>query len=285
MEEIIEEVYNNVETYTTRPVYGVQVNKSGCKLVIEVESSNDFRFTENNGESMMFPLNIVLLNSGKKTAIIKVYPIDGDSLLTKEAYVNLRFTLAPDKDSGMNEYKNIATFSLPENIGTLKVPYFEVRIPFEVEVPFDYSVELEKAKKLESIPDIEEKVVAKYKQLRDICLNFENTNYWKEKIHSSIIIFNTLYDTTKEKITEGYIEQAALTDSSLYNRKLMPIENYTMQYYANGKIVALWQKNQNPMLYIKANYKYTSGEEASFEGGDPIYLYIPEGSNDLKIWQ
>ncbi|MCD8418662.1 hypothetical protein J2Q11_13440 [Tenacibaculum finnmarkense genomovar finnmarkense] len=285
MEEIIEEVYNNVETYTTRPVYGVKVNKSGCKLVIEIEGSLDYGFTENNGESMMLPLNPMLLKSGKQIAIIKVYPLDSDSLLTKEAHVGLRFTFAPDKESGINEYTTIASFSLPEDIGTRKLPYFEVRIPFEVEVPFDYSLELENAKDLKSIYNIEGLVVAKYNQLRDLCLDFDEIEYLKERIHSSIIVFNTLYDVTKDDITKGYETKFALTDSEGYNRKIFPIENYVMQYYANGKIVALWQKNKNPMLYVKSNYKYTSGKEASFEGGDPIYLYIPEGSNDLKIWQ
>ncbi|MCG8813962.1 hypothetical protein G1K66_11925 [Tenacibaculum finnmarkense] len=284
MEEIIEEVYNNVETYTTRPVYGVQVNKSGCKLVVEIEGGTDFRFTENNGESMMQPLNLDLIDSGKKTAIVKVYPLDSDSLLTKKAYVSLRFTFAPDKKSGINEYKTIASFSLPEDIGTQKSPYFEARIPFEVKVPFDYSIELGKAKDLKNIANIEELVVAKYNELRTICENFDEIGYWEESIHFSTIVFNTLYDTSKEEITKGYEIKPGLIDSSLYNRELLPIENYNIQYYANNKIVALWQKNHNPMLYMKANYKYISGKEAYNEGGDPIFLYMPKGSNELKLW-
>lgn len=283
MEEIIEEKYKSVETYAKRPVYGVQVNKSGCRLILEIEGSVDYRFLENNGESMMLPLNIMLLNSGKQTAIVKIYPKEGDSLITKYARVSLRFTYAPDKDSGLNEYQTIAEFVTPEDIGTKNLPYLEVRIPFEVEVPFDYSSELAKAKNLTKISNIEEKVVIKYNKIRNLCVNLDEIGYLKSVMHSSKIVFNTTY-STKDEIRESHETKSGLTDKSLYNREIRAIENYDIQYYANGKIVALWQKNLQPTLYIKGNYKYTSGKEAHTEGGDPTFLYWPEGSNELKVW-
>ncbi len=284
MNKIINEVANQVTSYSERPVYGIQVNKSGCKMIIEIENGLEYRFTENSGESMMLPLNVMLLNSGSKNAIIKIYPREGDSLITKEAYVNLKFTLAPDKDSGLDEYNEIASFSLPENIGTLELPYFEAKIPLEVEVPFNYEIELNKAKDLKTLPSIENKVVKKYNELRNVCKELKEVNYLQECIHSSILVFNTLYDTTKEDIKKGFETTPALIDSELYNRDFLPIENYEIQYYAKNKIVALWQKNLNPILYIKANYKYSDGDEAFFQGGDPIFLYWPEGSNELKVW-
>ncbi|MDX8555001.1 hypothetical protein MK851_15405 [Tenacibaculum sp. 1B UA] len=284
MEEYLNELYKNITVFKERPVYGVQINKTGCKLVIEFEGSIDYRLTENNGESMMLPLNGIIIKSGVQTATIRIYPKDGEDLVTKYAHVKLRFTEAPDKKSGLNEYKTIATFESPTNIGELKLPYYESKVTFTANVPFDYSKELDQAKDLKTIKDIENKVVAKYNSIIKLGEQFDEVGYLKEQMHSKIIHYSSGYFTGKEEIKEGHEVRYALTDERVYNREILPVENYIMQFYADNKIVALWQKNNNPMIYIKGNYKYEDGEEAYAEGGDPIFLYMPKGSKELKIW-
>lgn len=56
-----------------------------------------------------------------------------------------------------------------------------------------------------------------------------------------------------------------------------------MQFYANGKIVDLWQRNKGNMLFIKAVIKKDSEEERKLEIGDPIFLYMLAGGNELKV--
>lgn len=286
MEDLIQKKLALTENYEHRPLFSAQLNKTACKMIIEIEDSRDYRLTENIGESMMLPLNIMMLKKGKQRLKIKIYPRDGEEFLTKYATASVTLYRAPDKKSSMKEYEKLGEFELPIDIEQRKLPYYETMLEFEADVPYDYQIELDKAKDLTKISDIEKRVVKKYNQLREMAIDFDENGYLKERLHSSGIFYNTLYANTYEEIKKGHNNKMAIVDSNpaVSDRAFLPIENYTMQFYGNGKIVALWQKNHNPMLYIKAIIKKGTPDEREFEGGDPIFLYMPEGSNELKIW-
>lgn len=284
MEQTISDIKSKVVNYSETPVYTAQINKQGCKLILEMEGNVDYRMVENNGESMMLPLNVMLTRSGLQTAIIKIYPKDGETYLSKYAHVKVTFYNAPNKNSGLSDYKKIAEFELPLGLGEKKLPYYETRIQFNANVPFDYSKELAEAKELKSIPNIEQKVEQKYSEIRKACENLDSAAYNKFLVHSSAVVYNTTYtspDQIHQKETSGGF--LALVDPQVKNRQLLPIEDYVVQYYANGKIVALWQKNHNPLLYLKGEI---NGKDTirPFETGDPIFLYMPKNSESLQVW-
>ena len=286
MEEIIQQELALTQNYTHRPAFGAQVTKNGCKLIIEVEGAQDYRFTDNTGQSTMLPLNILLLNAGKKNVIIKVYPRDGEDYLTKYANASVTIYRATDKDTSLKDYQKIAEFNLPQGLEEQKLPYYEAKLMIDVDVPFTYDQELATSVNLKNVPNIEQKIVEKYNQIRTICINRDEIVYHREFLHSSGIVSNTTYENNYDEIKNSYKRKPMLTDSDsrITNREFLPIKNYTIQYYANGKIVALWQKNLRPMLYMKAHVKNDEGEERNIEGGDPIFLYMPQGSNELKVW-
>ena len=57
MEELIQEYLGMVKTYPEKPAYYLQVNKTGCRLLVRV---NDipvgYHFVEDEGESMLYPI-------------------------------------------------------------------------------------------------------------------------------------------------------------------------------------------------------------------------------------
>jgi outer membrane protein TolC len=83
MEELIQEYLGMVKTYPEKPAYYLQVNKTGCRLLVRV---NDipvgYHFVEDEGESMLYPINDLLLGSGKHTVSIQVYPRTGETEVT-----------------------------------------------------------------------------------------------------------------------------------------------------------------------------------------------------------
>ncbi|WP_294834133.1 hypothetical protein [uncultured Gilliamella sp.] len=286
MEEIIQQELALTQNYTHRPAFGAQVTKNGCKLIIEVEGAQDYRFIDNNGQSTMLPLNVLLFNAGKKNVIIKVYPRDGEDYLSKYANASVTIYRAADKNTSLKDYQQIAEFNLPQGLEEQKLPYYEAKLMIDVDVPFTYDQELAASVNLKNVPNIEQKIVEKYNQIRTICINRDEIVYHREFLHSSGIVSNTTYENTYEEIKNSYKMKPMLidSDSRITNHEFLPIENYTIQYYANGKIVALWQKNLSPMLYMKASVKNDEGEERNIEGGRPIFLYMPQGSNELKVW-
>ncbi|MBD8083100.1 hypothetical protein [Chryseobacterium caseinilyticum] len=280
MEKITEEIISLIHHYPTTPMYSLQMNKQGCKLVVEMENNVDYRLVENNGESIMIPLNVMITRSGKQRLKVKIYPKDGDQYLTKYAHVQINIFNAPSKNSSLKEYVKIAEFILPQGLEAKKLPYYEQNVDFKARVPFDYSEELNTAMDLSKIKGIEEKVVKKYNEVREICENSDIIAYNKLSIHSSVLVYNTTY-TSAEDIKNGQkSNRFGVVESNLKNRKFLPIENYIVQFYANNKIVALWQKNHNPSLFM--NGENSTGK--IMEGGDPLFLYMPEGSTELKAW-
>jgi hypothetical protein len=287
MEQIISDIKSQVKTCSETPVYTVQMNKQGCKMVLEMQDNVDYRMVEDNGESMMLPLNAMITKSGPQTAIVKIYPKDGEEFISKYAHVKLTFYHAPNKDSRLSDYKKITEFELPPGLEKKKLPYYETKIQFAATVPFDYSKELVEAKDLTSIPNIEHEVVKKYDEIRKACEKLDSIAYNKFLIHSSALVYNTTY-TAPDQIEEREMSGGllALVDPQIKNRQFTPIQNYVIQYYANGKIVALWQKNHNPLLYLKGEVSSKKEGDAAkpFEAGDPIFLYLPKNSEGLQVW-
>lgn len=287
MKQIVNDIKSEVKNYSETPIYTAQIEKQGCKLVLEMMGNVDYRMVENNGESMMLPLNAMITKSGSQTAVVKIYPKDGENILSKYAHVKLIFYYAANKSARQADYKKLAEFELPAGLEEKKLPYFETKIQFDATVPYNYSRELVEAKDLKSIPDIEQKVVQKYNEIRKACENLDSIAYNKFLIHSSALVYNTTY-TAPDQIEEREMSGSllALVDPQIKNRQFSPIQNYIIQYYANGKIVALWQKNHNPLLYLKG--KVSSKKDGvgakPFEAGDPIFLYMPKKSDDLQVW-
>lgn len=287
MEQLVKDIKSEVKNYSETPVYTAQIEKQGCKLVLEMVGNVDYRMVENNGESVMLPLNAMITKSGLQTAIVKIYPKDGENFLSKYAYAKLIFYNAANKSARRTDYKKLAEFELPAGLEEKKLPYFETKIKFDANVPYDYNRELVEARDLKSIPGIEQKVVQKYNEIRKACENLDSIAYNKFLVHSSALVYNTTYtapDQIEKREMSGNL--LALVDPQIKDRQFAPIQNYIIQYYANGKIVALWQKNYNPLLYLKG--KVSSKKDGvgakPFEAGDPIFLYLPKNADGLQVW-
>ncbi len=284
MEELVQKIYNNIHNYPQRPVFSVQVDKTGCRLSIEMKDYLDYKFTESNGESMNLPLNYFITKSGKQTAIIKVYPKEGEQYISKYAMVNLNFYRAPDKDSNMDAYLLIAKYSLPQGLEEKKLPYYEAQVEFNADVPFDYSKELENSMDLTKISNIEEKVVYEYKKIGKIILDNDFKLYEEARLKYLINFYDVSYSTLEE-IKQAENEPITLFDERFENKELLPIEDYVIQYYAGGKIVALRNKQtMKSSLIIKGRGRKRDGTYRDMEIPSPLFLYMPKGNNELKVW-
>ncbi|MFB9066347.1 hypothetical protein, partial [Flavobacterium branchiarum] len=194
--------------------------------------------------------------------------------------IKLQYT--KDKNDGVNTYTNLAHVQLPDNIGSKKLPYFELTIPFEADVPFDFSKDIETAQDLSKIPNIEKKVVAKYNQLRDLLVEGDGLSFLKEIEYSDLKKTSYLYFTKKEILIQDKTDNLDIkrVKKDVKNRKLYPIENYEMTFSANNRLVLLRRKkDKQEMIYLE--FENESGIDGSIRC---TVLYMPEGSDELKVW-
>ena len=147
----------------------MQVNKNNCRVLV---SCNDIphwvTFFDNNGSSTPLFLNDYIPKSGKQVITIQIYPKEGQEFIADNADVDVKLKYAKDKDDGVESYENLAHIELPEDIGSKKLPYFELKILFEANVPYDFSKDLLNAQDLSKVPNIEEKIFKKYNQLNPL---------------------------------------------------------------------------------------------------------------------
>ena len=120
MDELIKARLALTHHYDHRPTFGAQVTKTSCKVIVEVEGGVDYRFTDNTGESMMLPLNPIIIKGGPQQLKITLYPKDGEEYLTQYSTASITVYRSPDKDSTMEAYKKLAEFELPIDIGTMQ---------------------------------------------------------------------------------------------------------------------------------------------------------------------
>lgn len=288
MKQFITQTHSKYYTsYKTRPVYSMQVSKQGCRLIVEAYSE-DYRFVENEGESLMIPFNYMINKSGQQKVKIKVFPIEGELYITKYAHVAINIYNAADKDTPLNEYEKIETFTLPQGLESQKLPYYEHIITFNADVPFDYSKDLENARDLTKINNIEELVKNKYLEIQEIS---QNNNFKKFVELDSFFIgrySNTTYETLDETIAffQKYGENTySITSSQGFDKQFLSLDDCELKFYADGKTVSLWhKKTMTGGLSKNFKYKTKAGEVKESFDDTPITLYMPKGSTELKVW-
>ena len=95
-----------------------------------------YHFVEDEGESMLYPINDLLLGSGKHTVSIQVYPRTGETEITKDAGVNIKVVHYKEKLVGIPE--TLVELDTPTDIGMKKIPFYTDSISFNATLPFNH---------------------------------------------------------------------------------------------------------------------------------------------------
>jgi len=278
-----DQLYNKIKKYSKRPLYLVQVNKKNCRaLVLCNNIPHWLTLYENTAESMALYLNNYIPKTGSQLLTVRVYPREGEDYITEMAVVDLKIRFAADKDDGVDQYKTIKQAELPADIGTKKLKYYELEVPFTATVPYNFSAELSNAQDLKSIQGIENKVVEKYKQLQGYLVKGDGLSFAKAFENSDLKSSTYLYATKQELIADDQAENVDVQRArlDLKNRKVKPIEQYELVFFADGKLAKLQTiKDKKEMLTV--DFEDANGQ-SGFE--KPVLLYLPAGSKDLAIW-
>ena len=233
MEQRIEKAINE------KPAYYLQVNKTGCRLLVRV---NDipvgYHFVKNEGQSMLYPINDLLLGSGKHTVSIQVYPRTGETEVTKDAGVNIKVVHYKEKLVGTPE--TLVELDTPTDIGMKKIPLYTDSISFNATLPFNHKKILAEATDLQTIPDLEEKVLAHYNKVRQMMIDGNCYEYRKMRLASTWVLTEMNY-LGKEALEKTYIDSNYLFRffCNPIDWIAEPIQNYEMVVCGNGKLVYL----------------------------------------------
>ena len=255
---------------------------------------NDIKASELNMPlGTAIDLNPYVLKNGKCKIKLQIFPLfrRGDTLVTVENIMRCNLFFGSyirnkETDEILN-YK--ADVALPIVAPKEDVPYFEQE--WEVEIT-DLPYELEGWSKGQDLrkwdkKELEKKVVAFHQKIRKI-LNDGNSEEWMKLIQKrfdEVCIFDYLSEKRIEKDLEEIKE-----DVEEYSKGTMiPLEDYELKLYAEGKLVTLERKthtrefNNYSPLDIKGWSPLISKGTTYGAAPYPILLYLPQGSDEFVI--
>ena len=237
-------------------------------------------------------MNPYILKNGKYKVKLRIFPafkageklIEFDDIeksdISFDSYIRNKET---------DEILNYNSIPLPIVAPKEDVPYFEqewevelTELPYELE-GWSKGQDLRKWDKKE----LEKKVVAFHQRTRKI-LNEGNSEAWLKLIQKrfdEVCIFDYLSEKRIEKDLEEIKE-----DVEEYSKGTMiPLEDYELKLYAEGKLVTLERKthtkefNNYSPLDIKGWSPLISKGTIYGAAPYPILLYLPQGSDEFVI--
>ena len=237
-------------------------------------------------------MNSYILKNGKYKVKLRIFPAfkAGEKLIASKDIKNSNISFGSYiRNRETDEILNYEDKLLPITAPTIDVPYFEQEWEVEItELPY----ELEGWSKGQDLrkwdkKELEKKVVAYYQKLWSILNNGEGEKYvevWKKADQE---LFSYYYTTQERylKLVENTIEDV----EEYCKGTMIPLEDYEIKLYAEGKLVCLERKthtrefNNHSPLDIKGWSPLISKGEKSGAADYPVKLYLPEGSNEFVI--
>ena len=249
--------------------------------------------SRSRGSNAAIDINPYVLKNGKYKIKLRLLPYWhlNETTVSKSDIENARLFFGSyirnkETDEILN-YK--ADVALPIVAPKEDVPYFEqewdvelTELPYELE-GWSKGQDLRKWDKKE----LEKKVVAYYQKLWRILNNGEGEKYVEVSKKADQELFSYYYTTQERylKLVENTIEDV----EEYCKGTMIPLEDYEMKLYAEGKLVCLERKthtkefNNKSPLDIKGWSPLISKGEKSGAADYPVKLYLPEGSNEFVI--
>lgn len=288
LEELIQDELKMVKSHEDRPAYYLQINKSGCRLIVSVDDiSLGHPFVKDDGQTMLYPVNDVLFGGGEHTVRIDVYPRSWESEVSKEAWVNVKVCYYAQKLKGQVEV--LTEMTTPNEIGTFKLPLFTDSLTFRATLPYNFKHILADAKDLRRLPDLERKVVSHYNKVRQMMIDGEYYKYCKMRLPSTWQTTEMNY-LGEYELRQTYIETDELfrfmcEPNSCLDWEIIPIQDYEMIVCGGGKLVYLRRKVELDQVlqakyYENEDHKKIAPDKKSISRKF-IALYMAKTSDEL----
>ena len=237
-------------------------------------------------------INPYVLKNGKYKVKLRIFPAfkAGEKLIEFDDIEKSNISFGSYiRNRETDEILNYEDKPLPITAPTIDVPYFEQE--WEVEIT-DLPYELEGWSKGQDLrkwdkKELEKKVVAYYQKLWHILNNGEGERWTKltqKRINETAIFY---YESEEEN--QKAIKNNQQNIVKYCTNMMIPLEDYEMKLYAEGKLVCLERKthtkefNNKSPLDIKGWSPLILKGKKSGAGYYNVLLYLPQGSNEFVI--
>ena len=285
IKEMIKGTSKYVKHYSHEPIYYLEI-RSNASFIVKVNDMPTANYFGLPQDGRTYPLNDDILQSGVQKISIALYPSYTDKK-TQAEFLNNDATLSIiiterfwDEDDELSEPKILATYNL-QNIDLSEKTEYKDSLTFKAEVPYNLTG-WSKSKDLSQMDrkELEEKVVAFYTQFHSWYQNKED-----------IKILNSEYNRSLELSQANYVDKKGIEKqknglSSFFAENeftLEPLENYEIQFFGNGRMVALIRTDNRNRGESALRIKYTNKSGFRRVSIPSLLLHIPENGEELEV--
>lgn len=299
---IVQEISKQVKHYPSEPMYAFRQYCFKCYFEIYID---DILVAKNfdNLLADAFEINNVLFKSGIHKVSYKLYPLGNNNVfntnyptLVDDTDFTLSLVSYDQKDESADDIEHFK-YNLPKIENKITKDYstykfegsgkkyyensFEIKvdIPYALKFPFENSTDLRKLNKEE----LQKKVLKEYQNIREIYLKKDADG-----------IAKLTYDRLKDDLVADYATDAKVKAAWEQLNEIiikgdvdiLPLEKYTMQFFANGKLVALITDGSDPEIR-GGNALVCKIKSGEFKGSIfeiKHFLYLPEGATEFKVY-
>ncbi|MBE0390788.1 hypothetical protein BJQ96_00612 [Flavobacterium sp. PL0002] len=301
-DNISEEIAKQVKNYSSEKIYAISFTNNKCYFDLYLNDIKVHRnFNGPRGNSAAEINNVVFKNGSQKISY-KMYPAgkteEYDEIyntLTDDSYLEFELNSYDLKKEGEDDevymkYKTPTTelkiseqYSEHKFIATGKTYYegsftINVEVPYKLDQPFENAQDLKKLDKKE----LEAKLVKKYREIKDIYQNKEYDNIAKLAFDNLKNTFISSYES-KEEIKNSWQKLIKLYGDSKI--EMLPIENYKLEFFADGKLVALMTNSNDKK---RRGRNALCGKIVKDKGESTFeikhYFYIPQGKTEFNVY-
>ena len=303
-DNLVEEITKQVKHYPSEKVYKIRYSNDNSYFEMFVDGIRVHKLFVRGG-STAIEVSDLLFHSGKHTISYKMFPLytleEEDTTITQNTLVNNSYVTLElcsydlknedAEDISYAKYgtpniaiKNAQGDTIYKFAGAGKT-YYEGSFEVELEVPYQLQPPFATAQDLRKMDQklLMTKLLAKYKEVWQIYKNRELDNIARLEFDNLKHYAISNYET-KETIAEDW-EVFYNVFKNNNTLEMQPLENYKLEFFADGKLVALMLDTKdnnlrgNTALWAKVDY----------EGGiRPLFLnryfYIPQGETEFKVY-
>lgn len=255
---------------------------------------NDIKISEENTPvNSSVDLNAFALKNGKYKVKIQIFPVfrRGDTSVSPEDIKSCKFNFVSfirnKETQDISQYNTISQLSI--KVPEAPVPYFEQEWEVDLtKLPYDLNgwntgEDLRKMNQKE----LEKKVINYHEKIRNI-LNKGNAEEWanltKKRFQETAVFYYN-----NEKQYQKSLDENLESVKKYCTDMMIPLEDYEMKIYAEGKLVTLERKkhtkefNNKSPLDLKGWSPLIRKGQKSGAADYRILLYLPQGSNEFVI--
>ncbi|WP_223559937.1 hypothetical protein [Chryseobacterium lathyri] len=254
-----------------KPYYEIDFSAVMCSFQIKINDVELISLSIEGQTRSDFPVNHLILESGKQTIEVKGLPMSGHTEMHDDSYIRYRVNVY-DMSSG--EYAFVKQF---DEYFTKKpdknIPFIGHTSTFNADVPYKLDAWQNGINLKDTKIDIKEKLIRKYKEVINLINggNYDSfvTQYQKREGNNALAMY--LNKNQAESRIGGVVSDI----KNGYRAQNLPDDIY-VEYSAYGKLAALKCTDMMSALRLE-------NPEEEDELVLPITFYIPEGKDEFEI--